>query len=206
MAWFASRTGSAFAVRHQPEKGRRESMRVGGVGVSGGAATPTLAGEIPGGASGPTVVRAAPGGADGRFALFDEIFSSGGDGADVHLHPNPDDAGTEASLERYSMVRRRDCATEAGVPARDGQVFRPPRPRMRFRVFAAELPAGSSCTRGGRRERERVPSRRRFRFPALARARPARPSRPRVLPTTAISRTRFPPGNRRRTGRRLLLR
>ena len=114
MAWFASGTGSAFAVRHRPEKGRRESMRVGGVGAGGGAATPTLAGEIPGGASGPTVVRAAPGDADGRFALFDEIFSSGGDGADVHLHPDSDDAGTEASLERYSMARRRDRATEAG--------------------------------------------------------------------------------------------
>ena len=37
MAWFASGTGSAFAVRHQPEKGRRENIRVGG------AATPTAA-------------------------------------------------------------------------------------------------------------------------------------------------------------------
>ena len=59
MAWFASGTGSAVAVRHQPEKGRRENMRVGGVGVSGGTVTPTLAEEIPGGASGLTVVHTA---------------------------------------------------------------------------------------------------------------------------------------------------
>ena len=39
--------------------------------------------------------------ANGYFVLFDEVFSSGGGSADMYLHPNSDDAETEASLERY---------------------------------------------------------------------------------------------------------
>lgn len=38
---------------------------------------------------------------NGYFVLFDEVFSSGGDSADMYLHPNSDDAETEASLEMY---------------------------------------------------------------------------------------------------------
>ena len=40
-------------------------------------------------------------GANGYFVLFDEVFSSGGESADMYLHPNSDDAETEASLEMY---------------------------------------------------------------------------------------------------------
>ena len=39
--------------------------------------------------------------ANGYFVLFDEVSSSGGESADMYLHPNSDDAETEVSLETY---------------------------------------------------------------------------------------------------------
>lgn len=38
---------------------------------------------------------------NGYFMLFDEVFSSVGQSADMYLHPNSDDAETETSLEMY---------------------------------------------------------------------------------------------------------